>query len=126
MSAPSHLPASPNPAQSLASLAIRSPKGSFFSPSDPFEYAIQAHTPQATPPRKTMAALCRFAPALGVNTVRAAAAAKKPARAVATFAVNAAAASEPRIGAKHWLPGTEPPAYLDGTMAGDYGGRPKP
>ena len=22
---------------------------------------------------------------------------------------------------KHWLPGTEPPAYLDGKMAGDYG-----
>ena len=24
-------------------------------------------------------------------------------------------------GPQHWLPGTEPPAYLDGTMAGDYG-----
>ena len=23
-------------------------------------------------------------------------------------------------GPQHWLPGTEPPAYLDGTMAGDY------
>lgn len=61
-----------------------------------------------------MAAICRITPALGVNTVRAAAA-KKTTRSVRTFAVNAG------IGSKHWLPGTEPPAYLDGTMAGDYG-----
>lgn len=59
-----------------------------------------------------MAAICRIAPALGVNTVRAASA-KKATRSVRTFAVNA----------KHWLPGTEPPAYLDQTMAGDYGTR---
>jgi hypothetical protein len=25
------------------------------------------------------------------------------------------------LGSSHWLPGTEPPAYLDGNMAGDYG-----
>jgi len=61
-----------------------------------------------------MAAMIRMSPALGVNTVRAAAA-KKSTRSVRTFAVNAG------LGTKHWLPGTEPPSYLDGTMAGDYG-----
>ena len=63
-----------------------------------------------------MAAMIRMSPALGVNTVRAAAA-KKSTRSVRTFAVNAG------LGTKHWLPGTEPPSYLDGTMAGDYGTR---
>ena len=62
-----------------------------------------------------MAAICRLTPALGVNTVRAAAA-KKTVRSVRTFAVKADG-----IGAKHWLPGSPPPSYLDGTMAGDYG-----
>eukprot|EP00227_Mantoniella_beaufortii_P000135 CAMPEP_0197616510 /NCGR_PEP_ID=MMETSP1326-20131121/60562_1 /TAXON_ID=1155430 /ORGANISM="Genus nov. species nov., Strain RCC2288" /LENGTH=256 /DNA_ID=CAMNT_0043185397 /DNA_START=62 /DNA_END=832 /DNA_ORIENTATION=+ len=54
---------------------------------------------------------------LGVNNVRAVAAKAKTTRSVRAFAVVA----ENRLGVKHWLPGTEPPAYLDGTMAGDYG-----
>jgi hypothetical protein len=67
-------------------------------------------------------------PALGVNTVRSVAPKRAPVRSVRTFAVVA----EKRLGVMgHWLPGTEPPEYLDGAMAGDYGARasnpqPKP
>jgi len=57
-------------------------------------------------------------PALGVNTVRSVAPKRAPVRSVRTFAVVA----EKRLGVMgHWLPGTEPPEYLDGAMAGDYG-----
>lgn len=55
-----------------------------------------------------MAAICNVPVALRVSAV-------KRTRATRGMSVKAAA------GPNHWLPGTEPPAYLDGTMAGDYG-----
>ena len=67
-----------------------------------------------------MAAMLR-AP-LGVNTVRAVAPKVAQKRSVRSFAV----VNGDRIGVMgHWLPGTEPPSYLDGTMPADYGASPR-
>uniref|UniRef100_A0A7S0NH34 Chlorophyll a-b binding protein, chloroplastic n=1 Tax=Micromonas pusilla TaxID=38833 RepID=A0A7S0NH34_MICPS len=52
-----------------------------------------------------------LATSLSTNAVRVVAR-KRSTRSLRTFAVTAGT---------HWLPGTKPPPYLDGTMAGDYG-----
>mmetsp|Transcript_18782 Transcript_18782/g.46775 ORF Transcript_18782/g.46775 Transcript_18782/m.46775 type:complete len:313 (+) Transcript_18782:304-1242(+) len=75
------------------------------------------HPPPNNPPINMAAMASVLRAPLGVNNVRAVAAKAKTTRSVRAFAVVA----ENRLGVKHWLPGTEPPAYLDGTMAGDYG-----
>ena len=79
--------------------------------------------PHLPPTSHNMAAMASVArPALGVNTVRSVAPKRAAARSVRTFAV--VAEKKPPLGApRHWLPGTSPPDYLDGTMAGDYGAR---
>ena len=64
------------------------------------------HTPSLNPTSK-MAAICNVPVALRA-TVK---------RTVKARGMSVKAAAGPQ----HWLPGTEPPAYLDGTMAGDYG-----
>lgn len=56
-----------------------------------------------------------LATSLSTNAVRVVAR-KRSTRSLRTFAVTAGT---------HWLPGTKPPPYLDGTMAGDYGARAK-
>jgi hypothetical protein len=52
-----------------------------------------------------------LASSFSANAVRAVAR-KRTTRSLRTFAISAGT---------HWLPGTQPPPYLDGTMAGDYG-----
>ena len=71
--------------------------------------SIPAHSTTLDSSRTSkMAAICNVPVALRVSAV-------KRTRATRGMSVKAAA------GPNHWLPGTEPPAYLDGTMAGDYG-----
>jgi hypothetical protein len=67
---------------------------------------IPAHTLPVLSTSK-MAAICNVPVALRATAKRT----------VAKRGMSVKAAAGPQ----HWLPGTEPPAYLDGTMAGDYG-----
>ena len=70
------------------------------------------NTPVADTQYRNMASITQ-ASFFGLNSVRSSAT-KKIARRHHGFAVRAGT---------HWLPGTQPPPYLDGTMAGDYGVR---
>jgi hypothetical protein len=66
---------------------------------------------QHTPRTNTRMISLTLASSFSTNAVRAVAR-KRTTRSLRTFAISAGT---------HWLPGTQPPPYLDGTMAGDYG-----